>query len=419
MRFILFGIHHKTASVEIREKVAISSEKLDDSLALLRSYTPQGVILSTCNRTEIYTTDEGDGKGEEACFEFIKSRLDTSDVSLLQNARILRGEEVVRHLFRLASGLESMIIGEFEVLGQIHNALDAAEKSGLVNMPLRYIFQKAIGTGRRVRDETGLSKNAISVSSIAVDLAAKTVGELSGCKMLIIGTGEAGRLVAKVAKERGTSQMVIASRSPERAQSLAETLGATSIDLGNLGNEIGKANIIVACTGSPQQILDNQQVSQAMKQRPEVPLIIIDIAVPRNVSPNVSRIKNVFLYDIDDLSRISETNRHQRQDDSQKAAEIIEQEFNEFLSWWKDYEVRPIISALMTKAEQIRAAQLNMTVKKLPPLTAEQLESLESMTRSIATKILMDPIKYIKENGNDHHSDLIKEVFRLETEKSS
>ena len=419
MRFISLSIEHQTAPVEVREKVAISSDKLMDALSMLYALIPQGVILSTCNRTEIYTTDEGHTDGVKASLEFLTTRLNTSDVGLLQHARIFRDEEVIQHLFRLASGLESMIVGEFEVLGQMRKALDAAEKAGMVNLALRQIFQSAIRTGRRVRDETGLSKNAVSVSSVALDLAIRTLGDLKNSRMLVIGTGEAGKLVARVAKERGTTQMIIASRTPERAKELAEKLGATPVGMDNLVDEIKKVNIIVTCTGSPQQVLDHHKVSQAMKQRPDSPLLIIDIAVPRNVAPNVGGIKNVFLYDIDDLTRVTEINRKQRESEIQAATGIIKQETGEFLSWWKDYEVRPLIGALMSKAEEIRASQLSLTIKKLPPLTSEQQESLESMTKSIIIKILKDPINYIKENGDNGHSSLVKEVFKLDTEKTS
>lgn len=419
MRLSLVGINHQTAPITIREKVAISTEELYDSLSLLRHYTPHGIILSTCNRTEIYTIDGDSYSAEKTSLEFLKARLHASDGSLLQYVYFYNGSEVTEHLFRVASGLESMIVGEFEVLGQVKQALEVAEKAGMVNLPLRHVFHSAIRTGRRVREETGISKNALSVSSVAVDLAVGIVGDLTRCKMLVIGAGEAGRLVAKIARERGTSQIVIASRTKKRALALATTLHGTPIDLSNLPYELGTTHIVVTCAGAPHRILDIRRVEEAMSNRPELPLVIIDIALPRNVEPEVGRLRNVFLYNIDDLTEVSKLNRKQRAGEIQKAAEIIDAEMNKFASWWQDFEIRPVVSALMSKAEGIRRRQLHKTLKKLPPLSDEQRDTLEAMTKSIITRILKDPIQYLKANGNSDSSEMVRELFQLDTEKRS
>ncbi len=419
MQLSLVGVNHNTAPITIREKVAISAEKLADSLSLLRSYIPHGVILSTCNRTEIYAVESGDCRAEEASLEFMKARANVFDDSLPQYVYIDKDRAAAEHLFRVASGLESMIVGEFEVLGQVKQALDTAEIADMVNLPLRQVFQSAIRVGRRVRSETGISKNALSVSSVAVDLAVGIVGNLRKCKMLVIGAGEAGRLVAKVARERGASQIIIASRTKERAQALALKLQGIPIGLNSLTDELGSANIIVTCAGAPHRILDVRRVEEAMKKRPKLPMVIIDIAVPRNVEPEVAQITNVFLYNLDDLTEISNSNRKQREAEIHRAEEIIAGEVNKLVSWWQDLEVRPIVSALMSKAEEIRSTQLNKTLKKLPPLSAEQRESLEAMTKSIVAKILKEPIQYLKANGNSDHRQMIKELFHLNTEKHS
>ncbi len=202
MQVSLVGINHQTAPITVREKVAISTGRLYDSLSLLRIYMPQGIILSTCNRTEVYTTDKDSHHAQEASLNFFKAHTKMPDTDFLRYFYISKGREVIEHLFRVASGLDSMIIGEYEVLGQVRHALEVAEKAGMVNLPLRHIFQSAVRTGRKVRQETGISKNALSVSSVAVDLATRVISDLRRCKILVIGTGEAGRLVVKVAKER-------------------------------------------------------------------------------------------------------------------------------------------------------------------------------------------------------------------------
>jgi len=356
---------------------------------------------------------------EEAGIDFLNAMAGVSFTDLLPHIYLRKNETAFGHLFRVASGLDSMIIGEFEVLGQVKYALEAAEKARMVNLPLRHIFQSAIRTGRRVREETGISKNAVSTSSVAVDLAARIVGDLGDCKLLVIGAGEAGRLVVKVAKDRGARRIVVASRTRERASALATTLGGTPIDLNNLVEELSTTNIVITCAGAPHRILDIQHLGEVMRKRPKLPLVIIDIAVPRDVEPAVGQINNVFLYNIDDLTEVSDLNRQQREGEIQKTREIIAAEVSILVSWWRTLEVRPIVSDLMRKAEKIRCAQLNKTFNKLRPLSAEERDDLEAMTKSIVTKILKEPIEYLKANANSNrdYAEMVSELFRLDTER--
>jgi len=417
MHVSLVGLNHSATPITIREKVAISAEKLHDSLSLLRHYVPHGVILSTCNRTEVYAM--GSHSAEEASIDFLNAVAGVSFADLLPHIYLLTNETAFGHLFRVASGLDSMIVGEFEVLGQVRHALEAAEKARMVNLPLRHIFQSAIRTGRQVREETGISKNALSISSVAVDLAAGVVGDLGDCKVLVIGAGEAGRLVVKVAKERGVSRIVVASRTRERASILAATLGGTPIDLSNLAEELSTTNIVVTCAGAPHRILDVRHLEGALRKRPELPLVIIDIAVPRDVEPAVGQISNVFLYNIDDLTEVSDLNRQQREGEIQKVRKIIVAEVSTLVSWWRTLEVRPIVSDLMRKAEEIRCAQLNKTLNKLRSLSDEDRDSLEAMTKSIVTKILKEPIEYLKTNANSSqdYAEMVSKLFRLNGEE--
>ncbi len=419
MNIYLVGVNHRTAPVAILEKAAVRSGKLGDALQLLSSHASHGVILSTCNRTEVYTfPDDGSGDGA-ASLNFLQTYLDVMDTTLLERTYALDGEAAVCHLFRIASGLESMIVGEYEVLGQVRQALEVAEKKERVNLPLRHIFQGAIRAGRRVRKETGISKNALSISSVAVELAARAVGSPEGCRMLVIGAGEAGKQVAKVASERGISRIAIASRTLERASGVTKMLGGVPISLDNLAEELNTCNIIVTCADAPHYVLDAPRVEAAMQKRPELPLVIIDIAVPRNVAPVVAQIKNVFLYNIDDLSQISEQNRRQRQSEVSKAEEIISAEMAKFATWWRDFKVRPMISAMMNKAEAIRRSHLARTVKKLPPLSDEDRYRLEMMTKAIVAKILKDPINNIRANGHNNrdYTEMVKDLFQLNEEE--
>lgn len=416
MYISVVGVNYSTAPITLREKLAISTDRLDESLRLLHQYVPHGVILSTCNRTEVYAVDNN--PGEEASINFLNTMAGVSFADLLPHIYLRKNETAFGHLLRVASGLDSMIVGEYEILGQLGHALEVAEKAKMVNLPLRHIFQSAIGTGRRVREETAISKNALSVSSVAVDLATKVVADLKDCKMLVIGAGEAGGLVVKVARERGASRIVVASRTQERAAALAATLGGTPIDLSSLVAELGTTNIVVTCAGAPQRILDVHHIEEAMQQRAELPLVIIDIAVPRDVEPAVRQISNVFLYDIDDLTEVSKVNRQQREGEIQKSKEIIADEVGRLVAWWQTSEVRPIITDLMKKAEEIRCEQLDKTLKKLRPLSDEEQACLEAMTKSIVTKILKDPVQYLKAkaNSNQNYAEMVSELFQLDTE---
>ena len=413
----LVGLSHLTAPVNIREKVAINADRLDDSLQLLSQYIPNGIILSTCNRTEIYAA--GSQPSEEAILNFINAMTGVTFVDLLPHIYLRENETAFKHLFRIASGLDSMIIGEYEVLGQIRTALAAAENANMVTPSLRNIFQSALRAGRQVREETGISRSALSVSSVAVELAAKAIGGLDNCKMVVVGAGEAGRLVAKVAKESGVSEIVIASRTMESASALVEMVGGRPIDLDNMGEELSTADIIVACAGAPHRILDIDRIGEVMKKRPESPLVIIDIAVPRNVEPGVGKIPNVFLYDIDDLTRVSEVNRRQRESEIRKAEQIVAAEVARCTSGWSASGTKPVITALMQKAEEIRSQQLKRTLKKLRPLTEEEQFNLDAMTKSIVTKILQEPVEYLKKNENNgDQAGLVSELFRLKIDEN-
>jgi glutamyl-tRNA reductase len=418
MQIHIAGVNHSTTPIEIRERLAVSNDRLFDALSLLREYVSQGLILSTCNRIEVYSVVESSDSFQPG-IDFFKAWANISDADLSPYIYCYQNEATVRHLFRVASGLDSMIIGEFEILGQVKNSLEEANKARMVEHPLRTLLHQALRVGRQVREETGISKNALSVSSVAVELAAKAIGDLTRCKALVIGTGEAGRLVAKALKERGVANITTTSRSYEKASALAKSLGGSSVDIGSLGQELTGCDIAISCTGAPHLILDLKTLENAMSARANQPLVIIDIAVPRDVDPAVGRLSNVFLYDIDDFTHISERNRKQRETETQKAMEIIESEVKRFTSRWQTMEVKPLISSLVEKAEAIRQAQLKITLKKLRRLSTEEQQSLEAMTEAIVQKILHDPIQRLKKDahGRDDYIRLVTELFQLDKDK--
>jgi len=413
------GVNHSTTPIAFREKLAISAGQLGDALISLRRYVRHGVILSTCNRTEVYAMDSEGHSAKQASIDFLKAQTNISEADLQLYIYVHKDKEAIEHLFRVASGLDSMIIGEFEILGQAGRALETAEKMRMVHLPLRNLFRNAIRIARRVRTETLISRNALSISSVAVDLATRIVGNLGSCRILVIGAGEAGRLVAKAAKERGAHQIAVISRSEERASALAAALGGRAVALGNLRDELAASDILISCTGAPHTVLGVDFTDETMRARPERPLAIIDIAVPRDVEPGVERISGVFLYNIDDLIEVSDSNRGQREEEIGRAQLIIDAEVEKFCFWWTTLEVRPTVSALTRKAEEIRRRQLNMTVGKLTGLSDEERDALDAMTRAIVKKILHEPIQCIKKNADksEGYNQLIRELFRLDGEK--
>ncbi|MBN1374533.1 MAG: glutamyl-tRNA reductase [Dehalococcoidia bacterium] len=419
MHINLLGINYQTAPIDIRDKAAINVERLADALASLRKHVAHGIILSTCNRTEIYASGNNISDISKASEEFCKDYLHIPTDRLSPFMYSIHDEALVNHIFRVASGIESMIIGEYEVLGQVNQALDAAEKSGMVNLPLRQVFQYAVRTGRKVREETGISKYALSVSSVAVNKALDIIHNKKTSKLVIIGAGEAGKQAIKVARSRGLKDIVIMSRTVERAVHLAKQYGGRPAGTAELTYELHDAVIVITCAAAPHSILRHQHVAEAMSARHKLPMIIIDIAMPRNVEPNVKEINNVHLFNIDDLNELANKNRAQREIEIATVEKIISQETDIFMKWWHTYSVRPAVKALMSKAEKIRSSQYNKTIKKLGYLADSDKQALNRLTTSIVDKILREPILYLKssEDGNDitERAELIKKLFNLDS----
>ena len=419
MQVCVVGLNHQTTPVAIRGKLAIGTSQLQDALLSLHNHVLQGIILCTCNRTEVYTLEETGASAELATINFLNARANLTQADLRRYVYVYHDEAAVRHLFHVAAGLDSMIIGEYEILGQVRRALEEAEKSRLVKRPLLNLFRHAVRAGRRARAETDISKNALSVSSAAVDLAARVIGNIHHCKTVVIGAGEAGKLVAKASRQRGASQIVVVSRSQEKGTDLAEMLHGRWVPMEDLKQQLAACDIVISCSGAPHSVLKLETVQSVMSSRPEHPLVIIDIAVPPDVESGVNQLSNVFLYDIDELTKVCESNHNQRLNEIHSATEIVHDEVERFMSSWQELKVRPVISALVQKAENIRQAQLGLTLKKLPKLSDEELAHLEAMTEAIVNKILHEPIQCLKNDPDkrEEYIQAINELFRLDGKK--
>ncbi|MFA7247390.1 MAG: glutamyl-tRNA reductase, partial [Dehalococcoidia bacterium] len=352
------------------------------------------------------------GDLEQACVDFLGKSMGLTE-STAPYLYVMSDRVALEHLLNVSCGLDSMVIGEYEVLGQVGQALIEAEKSGTINLPLRHIFESAISTGRRARNETCISRNPLSISSIAVNKALDIVDDIGRCKIVIIGAGEAGRLALRVASSRGAADIAVVSRTLERAVRITGTCGGRPVGPGKLAVEMRSADIVIACAASPHPVLRHRQVSDVMSERPQLPLIIIDIALPRNVEPDVGSIDNVHLHNIADLTELADNHRQERESEVAAVKGIIAEEMEILMKWWQAYSTRPVIKSLMGRAEKIRAAQYHNFMKKMASLTEEEKLHVDLLTRSIVDKILRDPIMYLKEGGSAERIDIINRLFGL------
>lgn len=417
-RLCVVGVQHDTSPVAVREKLSIPRRQMPEALASLRSYLSAAVILATCNRTEVYALKEDGQSTEKAIRRFLQDRAGVTEEELAPYLYQSSHYEAMEHLSETASGLRSMVVGEHEVLGQTRRALQDAEQAQMVNLPLRKLFHHAIRTGRRVRDETDISRNALSVSSAAVQLAAEVTRGIDQCRVLLIGAGEAARLVARALSQTRASQIAVASRDLRNAQELASALGGNAVPLSQLQSEMEAADILITCTGAPHFVVHHGLVKEVMATRPGNPLVIIDIALPRDVDPEVGQVNNVFLYDMDRFSQVSEANRKAREKETAKAMAVVEDELEHFIAWWQTLAAKPTIAALTQMAEDIRQRQLMITLKKLPPLSQEERDSLDAMTKAIINKMLHHPIKCLKNGGRGREDfvQAVRELFDLDSQ---
>jgi glutamyl-tRNA reductase len=408
------GLNHQTAPLELREKLSVSRHRLPLTLSQLKDKLGCGVLISTCNRLEIYLNSHQENL-YEACISFIRQTFNVSEQELNGFIYTCTDQAAVEHLFRVTSGLDSMLIGEYEVLGQVKTAYKAAEEAGVLDLTLRKLFESALSSGRRIREETAISHNALSISSVAVSLAEPKINGWDTTHMLVIGTGEASRLVIDIARGKGLKNLVIASRHAEKASIAASEIGAMACSYEELDQILLKSDVVIAAAVSSQYILNKQQVINLMGQRQQRPLLIIDIGVPRNIDPEIGNLSGVTLYNIDHLLGIAAENRMKRENEINRAIEIIESDVAEFMQWYDELKVRPLIRSLTCRAESIRSLQTQPIFQKLSgKLSAEDIANLDAMTKSIVNRILKEPIGCLKQNpDNPTYAEVTAALFNL------
>ena len=417
MHILVIGLNHKTAPLEVREKVSYSKAELPSALTLLEERAGEGVILSTCNRTEVYSVAENADEAEDALRRFLAESHGLEPESVAAHMYSYRDFDAARHLFTVASGLDSMILGESEILGQVRTALIASSNSRSLGVSLSRLFHGAMRAGRRVREETEVGRNAISISYAGVQLAQRVLGNLGGLRALLVGAGEAGQLVARALRTTGVSDMMVANRTQERAEGLARELAGRAVPFRELQAALERADIAIAATEAPDYVIDRHMVDAAAEGRQEKPLFLFDLSVPRTIDPEVAHIEDVNLFNIDDLSSIAEENLGVRKAAVVDAEQIVEEELGRFMEWWGSQEAAKLIGALRRQAEAIRQRELERALRRLGDLGTDQRDVVEALTRSLVAKLLHDPTVALKQQGNKANLQAARDLFGLTEDK--
>jgi len=422
IRIVNIGMNHETAPVELRECLAKDPAHADRALAMMRELAcvKEGMFLSTCNRVEALFTTEQTDEAKGSVIAVLSKLGGMPSESLCSNLFTYEDRDAVRHIFRVASSLDSMVIGEPQILGQIKEAYTRATKENTTGVILNRLLHRAFHTAKRVRTETGISDAAVSVSYAAVELAKKIFYDFKGKKVLLIGAGEMAELAARHLLSQGVTAITVANRTFQKAVEVAQVFKGVPVSFEEIEAQLLEADIVISSTAAPGYVITHDQVKGSMKKRRNRPLFFIDIAVPRDVEPEVNDLENVYAYDIDDLKGIIQVNRGQREEEAIKAERIVEEEVIKFEQWLKTLEVVPTIVSLKEKAETIRQAELKKSLSSLGELSPSQMKSLEALTLSITEKILNDPILFLKKKADrplgKSYLDTARRLFRLDRE---
>ncbi|MBA5866151.1 MAG: glutamyl-tRNA reductase [Nitrospira sp. CR1.3] len=391
MHIVVVGLSHKTAPVEIREKLAIPESRLGEALARLCSYSGvrEGLLLSTCNRVEVYAVVDELERGYGRIQEFLAdAHMSLSSEQLTPHLYWQTGDRAISHLFRVASSLDSMIVGESQILGQIKDAFDAALAHKATGLILNKVVKKAISVAKRVRTDTKIAEMAVSVSYAAVELAKKIFSDLSEKTVLLVGAGEMAKLAARHLIASGVRNVRVTTRNPQHAVELADRFGGAAVPFDQFREDMALADIVLVSTGASHYLIGADDVQRAVKQRMNRPMFLIDISVPRNIDPAVRHVDNAFLFDIDDLKFRVERNRGERLQEAEKAERMVQDEVGVVRQWLQSLEVTPTIVALKTRAEDIKRAELEKAIGRLSNLSSQERDLVEGMASSIVNKLI-------------------------------
>jgi len=422
MELLVIGLNHHTAPIAIRECLAFSEGKLEDALSKVHALPSlkENMILSTCNRVEVYAAAR---ETEKATFDLKNFLSHYHGLPLKEFEKSLYshiGEGAVRHIFRVASSLDSMVLGEPQILGQIKDAYDVAQQAKTSGLILHRLLHRAFHVAKRVRTETKIALSAVSVSSVAVECAEKIFGNLEKKTVLLIGAGEMCELAARHLVSAGIEKILVTNRTFERALTLAQEFRGEAIPLEGMAQGLKKTDIVISATDSPQYLIEHNQITKVMKDRKQKPIFFIDISDPRDIEPKVGDLENVYLYNIDDLQKVANENIKGREKEAQRAEMIVQDEVVKFVNWYRSLDVTPTIVSLRNKFEEIRKKELEKTLSIHPNLSQKEKQSLEALTSAIINKILHTPITLLKRTEKeamaDFYLDALHALFQLSGE---
>lgn len=414
MDILIVGLNHDTAEVEVREKLAFNGPKLEEGLHGLHGLpeVEETVVLSTCNRVEIYAGVKDVERGSRAIKGFI-GEFHGIEGRLLDAALYFHtGSAAVKHAFRVASSLDSMVVGEPQILGQLKDAFDFSLKHKTTGVLLNKLMKKAISVAKRVRTETRIAENAVSISFAAVELAKKIFTDLSEKSVMLLGAGEMAELAAKHLLNTGVREILVANRTFERGCELASEMRGRPVRFEAFLGEMAGTDIVICSTGAPSYVVTKAQMQQVMKERKQKPVFVIDISVPRNIEPAINGLPNVFLYSVDDLQDVVDTNKIERQKEAEKAGTIVEEEVETFLRWRSSLDAVPTIVALREKAEAIKRQELEKLMGRMPELGEKERAALEQLAGAIVNKLIHPPTAALKQDAEDRDV-LIAAIKRL------
>lgn len=420
MELVAVGLSHKTARVEQREKVALSA---GDARELVRGLIGgpllEAVALSTCNRTEVYAVGDTAAEAESAIAKALVGRTEISAPELSCILYSRREAGVAGHLFRVASGLDSMVIGESEILGQVRTAWRLADEEGASGPLLDQLFRRAVEVGKRVRSETGIARGPSSVSAVAVDLARRAFDTPEARRVVVIGAGKMAQATAVALRNIGFGELVVVNRTVGSARELAEQMGGRGVGFDRIDLELREADLVIASTGAPHAILDASDISRVMAGRQDRPMVIIDISVPRDIDPWAGEVEGVELYDIDDLERVVEASLNGRALEAVKAETIVSGAVDGFSQWRRELAAAPTITSLRELAEEIRRNELERVDGQWESMSDADRERLNALTKGIVNKLLHEPTVRMKDaaaNGDGiRHVESLRHLFGLET----
>jgi glutamyl-tRNA reductase len=414
------GASHKTAPLRLREKLALPSGRASRVLNELTGHDAvhEAAALSTCNRTELYLVTAAPEEAANDAVELLSHQAGLRPTELLESMYALRAGEAVEHLFSVTSGLDSMIVGETEIQGQVKRAYELALVEGVTGPVSNRLFRDALAAGKRVRSETGIARSNVSVSSVAVHLATDFLGDLAGKRALVIGAGENAELTVRTLGERGVDALFIANRRFQRALELAQRFGGQAVSFDELPHELERADIVVSSTGAPHQIVGREELEAVAASRLDRPLVLIDLAVPRDIDPEVRDCPEIALYDMDDLQRAVARNLSGREAEADAARAVVREEVERFEGWLESLDVVPTISALRQRGEEVVDHVLRENEQRWESLSEADRERVAALARTVVSRLLHEPTLRLKgaagEQASYRYVHALHELFGLE-----